>query len=315
MKATHITTILILFCFQILSVQTASLDYGDPFNKSDLFAPYPFIHLDCKQPDQNILLVEKRSQTLFVLRAVDSTLYVEKKYVCSTGKVHGDKRVEGDLKTPEGIYFIRGIKTPQELAAIYGAGALVLDYPNGFDKLNKKNGHGIWIHGTDEPERIENSKDTKGCVVLKNSDFIDLESYIKTDQTPVIIVEELLYRNIGYLQSDKTEVVNFLDKWKGSWENKDIQTFMTCYSHDFVFENMNFNAYRAYKNRLFQQYNQIHLNLSNVQVFRKDSGYVINFYQDYETENYRDFGIKQLYIVKKNDTLQIIREIWSESGQ
>ncbi len=305
--------VLVLVLLSIVSAHSATFEYGTRFNKNELYAPLPFLHLDCNKSSEYLFLVEKRSQSFLVLKAVDSTLFVEKQYVCSTGKVRGDKNVVGDLKTPEGIYFIRDEKDKQYLAPIYGAGAFVLDYPNGFDKMKKKNGYGIWIHGTDEPERIQNSNDTKGCVVLENTDFNDVSQYVTIDQTPVVIVDEIYFRNQNFVEADKLEIVNFLQKWKKSWENQNIGTFIDCYSKQFHFDGMNYYAYKAYKNRLFKQYKDIAVDLYNIQIFKDDVNYVANFYQDYSTENYKDSGIKQLYIIKENDSFKIVREVWNEN--
>lgn len=303
---------LIVLSSHVLS-QTATLEKNQGLRQQeDIYSPSPILYLDCEQQDNYIFLIEKRGQTFYVLKAVDTTYQVERTFICSTGKVSGDKIKSGDKKTPEGIYFIREKKEPKSLAPIYGAGAFVLDYPNSFDAMTKKNGHGIWIHGTDLPERIQNSNDTNGCVVLVNEDFNSLCEYVSLNQTPVIIVDEVLYRNQKYVYSDKLELIRFLNQWRSSWENRNIDAFMDCYSGIFKQEHMKKRAYRNYKARMFKQYNEISLVFGDIQIFRDKNKYVISFYQEYTTENYNDFGIKQLYILKENNHLEIIKETWHE---
>ena len=53
-----------------------------------------------------MLAIDKHSQTFFFLTR-RSPLAVSAKYTCTTGQAQGDKLREGDLRTPEGVYFIQ----------------------------------------------------------------------------------------------------------------------------------------------------------------------------------------------------------------
>ena len=125
---------------------TKEIDNSKFLKPSDKIALSPFILLD-EDNSSHILLVEKRGQRLFVLNKQNGSLAIESSYLCSTGKVSGDKQESGDMKTPEGIYFLQKTIDPSTLPPKYGAGAYVLDYPNGFDIIKKRKGYGIWIHG------------------------------------------------------------------------------------------------------------------------------------------------------------------------
>jgi murein L,D-transpeptidase YafK len=272
-------------------------------------SPSPFLHFT---GTTTVFLVEKKSQQFFILQLTDSTFSIIKQYTCSTGKVSGNKYQAGDLKTPESIYFIREEKDSGKLSSIYGAGAYVLDYPNAFDEINKKNGHGIWIHGTNEPERIKNSNDTKGCVVLNNDDYKDLGKYVQLHITPVLIVDELLYRQKQFIDLDKNNILSFLEKWRQSWNSKDIDTYMQCYAKTFHLNFMDWQEYRNYKNYIFNTTQNIDIQFSNIQVFCESENVVINFFQTYRTEQLVDYGVKQLYLLKENDQYQIIKEVWTK---
>ncbi len=272
-------------------------------------SPSPFLYFT---GNTMVFLVEKKSQQFFILQVNDSSFTVIKQYTCSTGKVSGNKYQAGDLKTPEGVYFIREEKDSTRLALIYGAGAFVLDYPNVFDEINNKNGHGIWIHGTNEPERIKNSNDTQGCVVLNNEDYIDLGQYVKLHITPVLIVDELLYRQKQFINHDKNNVLSFLSSWQKSWQERDIEAYMECYDRSFKLNYMNWQEYKKYKNYIFNSTQNIQVQLTNFQILFEMEHYVINFNQTYKADDYVDYGIKQLYLVKRNDKYQIIKEVWTE---
>ncbi|HPG39267.1 MAG TPA: L,D-transpeptidase family protein [bacterium] len=271
-------------------------------------SPSPFLHFT---GNSIVFLVEKKSQQFFILQVNDTAFSVIKQYSCSTGKVSGNKNEAGDLKTPEGIYFIIEEKDSSRLSLIYGAGAFVLDYPNAFDQLNKKNGHGIWIHGTNEPERIKNSNDTQGCVVLNNEDYKDLGQFVKPHITPVLIVNELLYRQKQFINQDKNNIMSFLDNWQRNWQDRNIEGYMQCYAANFTLNFMNWQEYHDYKNYIFNTTQSIDVEFSNLQIICEMEQYVVNFYQTYKADGYIDYGIKQLYLQKDNDQYHIIKEVWT----
>ncbi len=148
----------------------------------DLY-PAPLLHI----ADESAIIVEKSTHRLFFYQGERLVKSVR----VTTGKKRGDKLVEDDLKTPEGVYFLTEFLEDEELPAKYGARAIVLDYPNPVDKFQGKTGYGIWVHGTDDPPRLERPYDSRGCVVMLNSDVLDLSDMITLNSTPVVIVEKL----------------------------------------------------------------------------------------------------------------------------
>ena len=308
----HCIGVFILISTNILLSQNPSKEInGSKFLKpSSKIALSPFIFLD-EHNNSHIILVEKRGQRLLVLNKQNGSLVIENSYLCSTGKISGNKQEPGDMKTPEGIYFLRKQIDSSALDPKYGAGAYVLDYPNGFDQIKKRKGYGIWIHGTNEPERLEKSMDTRGCVVLKNEDFIDLAKYIKLYKTPVVIVDEIQYRKMEFVNRDKADTMEFLENWKTNWESKNLDDYINLYAKNFKHKKMNIQAYRSYKKRLFRKYVWIKLRLSNVQIFHTPQYLLINLLQEYSADTYSDFGIKQLFLTKENNTYKIIKETWT----
>ncbi len=312
-KISYCIGIIILISTHLLWSQNPKkeIDHSKFLKPSSKIALSSFILLD-EDNSSHIILVEKRSQRLLVLSKQNDSLVIENSYLCSTGKISGNKQESGDMKTPEGIYFLQKKIDSSALPPKYGAGAYVLDYPNGFDKLEKRKGYGIWIHGTNEPERLEKSMDTRGCVILKNESFIDLAKYIRLYKTPVVIVNEIQYRKIEFVNRDNKEIMEFLENWKKSWESKNLNDYIKIYSKNFRREKMNIGAYRSYKKRLFRTYDWIKLRLSNVQIFHTPQYILINLLQDYSSDRYSDFGVKQLFLIKENNSYRIIKENWIE---
>ncbi|MDH5394837.1 MAG: hypothetical protein OEW97_01045, partial [Gammaproteobacteria bacterium] len=72
----------------------------------------------------NALLVEKKSNRiyLFAREPQGQRLHIVKDYYVSTGKLVGDKSSTGDLRTPEGVYFVTSWISPDKLPEKYGIG-------------------------------------------------------------------------------------------------------------------------------------------------------------------------------------------------
>nr|MBF0221306.1 L,D-transpeptidase family protein [Desulfobulbaceae bacterium] len=132
------------------------------------------------------ILVEKDFQRLRVLEH-DGRLGVVAEYFAVTGENFGRKQIEGDEKTPEGVYFITKTYVDNKIT-VFGTRAFHLNYPNVYDQTDGRSGNGIYIHGTNKELR---SNSTNGCITLNNSDLDDLSQYLSVGSIPVIVVSSL----------------------------------------------------------------------------------------------------------------------------
>lgn len=155
--------------------------------------PVPPLQLSDEAP--YALVVEKRSQTARLYRWSRAGLEVERTYPVSTGQVSGEKQRRGDMRTPDGVYTVVDIIPGDQLPDLYGAFALPLDYPNAWDRLRGRNGHGIWLHGSDRLTQPFRPRETRGCVVLRSEDLLHLVQLVAPQMTPVIIAETVPFRS------------------------------------------------------------------------------------------------------------------------
>jgi lipoprotein-anchoring transpeptidase ErfK/SrfK len=162
--------------------------------------------------NETAILVEKMTQRLYVYRAGSGIQKPDLVFetACSTGEAPGPKQVEGDKKTPEGVYFLTDEYEDRFLSSIYGAKAFPTDYPNFLDRHMGKTGSAIWIHGTDKKLK---PMDTNGCIALENDDVSALSNYITRHVTPVIIQEKIAYTTPEKLQEKKQQILSFVDNW------------------------------------------------------------------------------------------------------
>lgn len=139
------------------------------------------------------LVVEKRIQTARLYRWREGHLEVAASYPVTTGATPGTKEKRGDRRTPDGIYAVTDLLPGDDLPNRYGALAMPLSYPNAFDRLHKREGYGIWIHGADNINAPFNPRGTRGCVTLRPEDLRELARTIDPVITPVLIAEEIPY--------------------------------------------------------------------------------------------------------------------------
>lgn len=156
-------------------------------------------------PDQAVVAVDKSRQRFFLMEKGKS-----RGYPCTTGKARGDKQVRGDLKTPEGVYFVVRKRTERLDFQEYGGEAYILDYPNPVDRLRGKTGSGIWVHSRG---RAITPFESRGCVVLNLKDIAEVGPELKRG-TPVLIGERV---EIVPRKATVREVEERTRGWRKAW--------------------------------------------------------------------------------------------------
>ena len=211
----------------------------------------------------------------------------------ATGKVEGDKQVEGDNKTPEGIYFSQSIINGNTLPAKYGPFAIPLNFPNPIDLMEKKTGYGIWLHGVKDNTRIEQSKITEGCIAFYNQDIDLLSELLSPRQSMIMITNDILSINNRH---HINAIANQHNKWLSSWQDRDIDTYISLYDDGFSYKRMNKSGYKRHKARIFSSYNQIHLEQRDTRIIVHNKyGLSISNQFFRGDKRYKSQGRKHLY--------------------
>ncbi|WP_462325642.1 L,D-transpeptidase family protein [Desulfoplanes sp.] len=258
-------------------------------------------------PD-SLFAVDKSTQTLFYFsKNKDSKqLALVRTIPCTTGKVRGDKFREGDLKTPEGIYFIQGKKDRGLNFSLYGDLAFVLNFPNPVDQAKGKTGHGIWMHGRGKPIQPH---ETKGCVALNNSDIRSLKMDVRVKTTPVVISDAISW-NTPPGQNDPTsnQLISLTEHWANAWDEKSPR-FFTYYNTEYFS-----NGFTQRKKRLFERYAWIDVVIDNVRCIEGPEYCVTYFDQLYNAPGFSSEGVKRLYWKKTpQGGWKIIGSEWFEA--
>lgn len=151
----------------------------------------------------------------------------------SVGSAGVDKRNEGDLRTPLGVYHITSSLDPEKLPDLYGAGALPLNYPNALDTQRGNTGSGIWLHGSPSEQFARAPQACEGCVVLSNPDLQSLLALVSVRTTPVVIATELQWVRPETLNAEREAFEATLASWRELKSAGDLAQLQRLYSPRF----------------------------------------------------------------------------------
>lgn len=285
--------------------------YGFAANGQFNGVPKALVSLGSTSPAYG-LVVEKLHHRMTLFRINDSGHYeMVKSYRAITGRDPGDKVSRGDLRTPEGIYFVTGRLDDHSLPPKYGRLAYTLDYPNIYDKRQSKSGYGIWIHATDDASRLQKPFDTEGCVVVSNEDIIELQQYITPFEVPVVITKEMTSVNEDELVPTRKKAMEMVDAWRKAWESSSFESYMSYYSKNFRSLGKNKDQWQSFKAKLGEQRGtEIRVKMSEPKIVAFEDQLLVVFLQDYQSKQHSDFGRKFLYLQWEGDRYRIIAEKW-----
>jgi len=281
-------------------MNTPSYWSGTLFNKDLRFGYFEraFSLLACSKEKGSLELYTPDAQKRFSLK---------KRYSAFTGKNAGDKRVEGDLKTPIGIYTLTEKK--RRVDPFYGPMAFVTSYPNLYDRIRGKNGDGIWVHGVP----LSGSRDpfTKGCIAINNNDLIQLDQTINPSNTLLIIDSSLKQwvKPAAY-----SAILAGLYQWKYAWTYNDLDSYISNYDASFKrYDGMSFSQFKAYKERIFSKNETKNITLNSLNIIpypgEKQNLFWVTFNQLYVSESHRFEGEKSLLIrLNANQSISILTE-------
>lgn len=189
--------------------------------------------IQMRNDQKNILVVDARLSRLYVYGNDNGKLTLLDDYYVSQGRLGVNKFKEGDQKTPLGVYYITSRVAGAKLPDFYGTGALPLNYPNEWDKVNGRGGSGIWLHGTPSNSYSRPPLSSDGCVVLTNADLKSVSQEVQIGTTPVIISEDIKFISKKQADADRLAANKMLEAWRADFESTDEQRLRQHYSKNF----------------------------------------------------------------------------------
>lgn len=140
---------------------------------------------------RQLLVADTKIGRIFIFDIKQSqkstTLDLRHSFFMTIGDQGAGKMIEGDKKTPLGIYQLLN-RVPQNLITdLYGIGAIQTNYPNPVDRMLGKTGYGIWLHGTPSQVYVRYPLASDGCLVVSNDDMAIILKNTTPQRTLVII--------------------------------------------------------------------------------------------------------------------------------
>ncbi|MES2945677.1 MAG: L,D-transpeptidase family protein [Pseudomonadota bacterium] len=183
---------------------------------------------------KHAIAVDATRSRLYLFENASTGLKLIADYYISVGKMGIEKTIEGDLRTPLGVYFVIGNLDPKSLKDFYGSGALPINYPNQLDVKRGKTGSGIWLHGTPPTQFSRAPLSTDGCVVLANPDLERIIKTVEIRSTPVVIAQNLKWVAPQSVKADSKSFEDALSAWSTAKSSGDLARLMPWYTPDFT---------------------------------------------------------------------------------
>ncbi|ACU91179.1 L,D-transpeptidase family protein [Desulfomicrobium baculatum] len=249
------------------------------------------------------MAVDMARQRAFVVRNKDGELKKMKDMSCTTGMHGGGKLLEGDRKTPEGVYFLQGKATGGLDFDSFGNTAFPLNYPNPVDRIQGKTGNGIMIHGRG---RSFGPRQTLGCVVLENDDVDTLDRHVRIHATPVVIAESV---SLTGKAGPPPEIVLGTWGWIKARERRE-NAFFEIYDPA-RFEKSTGMSFARFRQKILQEFatsRWIDLRIEDLQVVQGPD-YMVSVFAE-RTLPHGEQGWRRLYWMRQVELWKIVGEEW-----
>ena len=89
----------------------------------------------------HVIVVDALTSRLFLFENNNGVPKLKSDFYVTIGKNGTGKYVEGDQKTPIGVYFVTGFIPSEDLPDLYGDGAFPINYPNAWDRSHNHLGN------------------------------------------------------------------------------------------------------------------------------------------------------------------------------
>jgi len=273
---------------------------------------------------ETAILVDKQNHRLYLYGNTgdDSPPELLYDFYVSTGRARGDKRVRGDLRTPEGVYFVTRYTPDSQLPDKYGIAAFPINYPNALDRYRHKTGSGIWLHGIARRFYSRPPLDSEGCVVLSNNDLEQIIPLITPGVTPFVIAERLEWLDPDSWRARREEIAKVLDTWSADWESGDAQRYLANYAADFWADGHDLDSWSRMKEYQLGHGGSADLQISDLSLLaysRNDELaheiVVADFRISFSVGSQHREGRKRLYLKKEGDRWLVLHESGTEERE
>ncbi|MYM40391.1 L,D-transpeptidase family protein [Duganella qianjiadongensis] len=282
---------------------------AEPGRPSPTLLPRALLQL--RKDQRHALIVDAKHSRLYLYENRNDQIRLLQDFYVSQGKLGINKLKEGDMRTPVGVYNIVGRLPGVKLPDLYGKGALPLDYPNDWDKVQGRGGSGIWVHGVPNETFSRPPLSTDGCVVVSNDDLNLLTRIVEVGKTPVLIGDQVEFVSKEQLERDLRVASSLVENWRRDVENRDETALRSLYSVRFKSSNDGDLNTWLDKNRYLPGVKNISVTVTDSAFFRQPSQeemIVSSFTQQIVAGKFRHAVRKKQYWAREGKNWKIVAE-------
>ncbi len=267
--------------------------------------------LQLPEKEKLALVLDSTKSTLFVFENSGKTPRYVADYYVTIGKNGLEKLREGDKKTPVGVYHVVSRLPKDKLTDFYGSGAYPISYPNEWDQMRGRDGHGIWLHGTPRDTYSRPPRASDGCIVLTNQDLETLAARLQIGSTPIVITDSIDWAKPAEVETLRAELAASVESWRRDWESRDTEAYLRHYAKKFSSNGLNLAQWSAQKHQVNSGKSWIKVRVSEVSLLLypgNEDMAVATFDQDYASSNLSNRMMKRQYWIRENNKWRIVFE-------
>ena len=267
--------------------------------------------LQLPEKEKLALVLDSTKSTLFVFENTGRTPRYVADYYVTIGKNGLEKLREGDKKTPVGVYHVVSQLPKDKLTDFYGSGAYPISYPNEWDQMRGRDGHGIWLHGTPRDTYSRPPRASDGCIVLTNQDLEALAARLQIGSTPIVIADSIDWAKPEEVESLRSDLASSIENWRRDWESRNTDAYLRHYARKFTSNGLSLAQWSAQKHQVNAAKSWIKVGVSDLSLLLypgKEEMAVATFEQDYASSNLSNRMMKRQYWIRENNKWRIVFE-------
>lgn len=177
MKTRNLYYLMAILTCSLIACGNTSTNTNDTSSADDIATTEEPEQANGNAEDTSLIVISKETMTLKLYDSQDRLIC---SFPVAMGKNLGNKQRSGDMKTPEGDFYIEQIQPASHWGHDFkdGKGFIPHCYGNWFMRLKTPPHTGIGIHGTHAPESI-GTRATEGCIRLHNNDLDSLYAMVR----------------------------------------------------------------------------------------------------------------------------------------
>lgn len=106
---------------------------------------------------------------------------------------------------------------------------------------------------------------------------------------------------------------DLIARWESAWEGQDLKAYIACYDSSFRSRGMDLKAWKRHRERLNRRHDMVRLEIRDLDIrLIGDTQARVTFKQDYRADDYQDYGLKELLLIKRSGKWKIKGEEWQE---